>query len=90
MKLNLPNWGKHGITLVGDLIDSNGIFISQKDLEKCTHLKTNFLEYLRVKMCVELYLKKYRQDSPLFFTNPVDQNKWHLYLAITKVPNTFE
>ena len=68
MKLNLPNWSKHGISYVGDLLHSNGILISQKDLEqKYTLLKTNFLEYLHVKMCVELYLKKYREDGPLLF-----------------------
>ena len=57
MELNLPNWSKHGITYAGDLLDSNDIFISEKDFEqKYTLLKTNFPEYLRVKMCVELYL----------------------------------
>ena len=71
IELNLPSWSKHGITYVGDLLDSNGFFISQKDLEqKDTLLKTNFLEYLRVKMCVELYLKKYSDDTRLFFYQP--------------------
>ena len=56
---------------MGDLLHSNGNFISQKELEqKYTLLKTNFLEYLRVKMCVELYLKKYREDGPLLFDQP--------------------
>ena len=68
MDLNLPNWSKHRINYVGDLLHS--IFISQKDLEqKYTLLKTNFLEYLRVKMCVELYFKKY-EDGPLLFDQP--------------------
>ena len=71
IELNLPNWSKHGITYVGDLLDSNGFFISQKDLEqKYTLLKTNFLEYLRVKMCVEPYLKKYSDNTRLFFYQP--------------------
>ena len=55
MELNLPDWSKHGIIFVGDLLHSNGIFISQKDLEqKYILLKTNFLEYLHVKICVEI------------------------------------
>ena len=71
MELNLPNWSKHGISYVGDLLHSNGNFISQKDLEqKYTLLKTNFLEYLRVKICVELYLKRYREEGPLLFYQP--------------------
>ena len=76
MELNLPNWSKHGITYVGDLLDSNGIFISQKDLkQKYTLLITNFLEHLRVKMCVEFYLKNIVKILPYFFTSPVYQNK---------------
>ena len=55
MELNLPDWSKHGIIFVGDLLHSNGIFISQKDLEqKYILLKNNFLEYLHVKICVEI------------------------------------
>ena len=70
-ELNLPKWSKHGISYVGDLLHSNGTLISQKDLEqKYTPLETNFLEYLRVKMCVELYLKKYQGDGPLLFDQP--------------------
>ena len=73
MELSLPNWSKHGITYVGDLLDSNGI--SQKDLEqKYTLLKTNFVEYLRVKMCVELYLKNIVKILPYFY-QPCYQNK---------------
>ena len=69
MELNLPNWSKHGITYVGDLIDSNGIFINQKDLEqKYTLLKTNFLEYLQVKMCVEFILKNIAKILPYFLS----------------------
>ena len=48
--LNLPNWSKKRIIVVGDLLDSKGNIISQTNLEdKYTFLKINFLEYMRIK-----------------------------------------
>ena len=69
--LNLPNWSKQGIIVVGDLLDNRGNIISQTKLEdKYTHLKMNFLEYLRIKSCVESYVKKYKKDGLFYFQQP--------------------
>ena len=69
--LNLPNWSKQGIIVVGDLLDNRGNIISQTKLEdKYTHLKMNFLEYLQIKSCVESYVKKYKKDGLFYFQQP--------------------
>ena len=59
--LYFPKWFKHGIELVGDLIDKDGKFISELELATKFNLTgLNFLEILRLKILINQYLRKTR------------------------------
>ena len=59
--LHFPKWFKHGIELVGDLIDKDGKFISELELASKFNLTgLNVLEILRLKILINQYLRKTR------------------------------
>ena len=48
--LFFPQWFKHGITYIGDLIKNNWSFLSELKIEKIYGFEpTNFLEHFRLK-----------------------------------------
>ena len=62
--LYLAHWYKRGIICVGDIINSNGDFVTQNLLQNVYGIKTNFLEYHRVITCIKGFLAKLRQRCP--------------------------
>ena len=60
--LYFPRWFRSGIISVADMFTANRELLSQKDLEQSYSIKTNYLEYHRVKSCVKVYLFKLKLD----------------------------
>ena len=58
--LYFPIWS--GIISVADMFTENRELLSQKDLEQSYSIKTNYLEYHRVKSCMKVYLSKLKLD----------------------------
>ena len=61
--LYLPDWYNNGIISIADTLLGNGNFVSQNDLKTVYQIKTNFLEYHRVKTCVKNYLNNQKDVS---------------------------
>ena len=59
----LPEWYNKGIISIADMISGNGNLIIQNDLTTGYHIRTNFLEYHRVTVCVKNYLSKQNDIS---------------------------
>ena len=55
--LYFPKWFTKGIYLVGDLIDSNGRFISLENLKEIYRFNPNILEYYRIKALVKTFVE---------------------------------
>ena len=60
--LYFPRWFRSGIISVADMFTANRELLSQKDLEQSYSIKTNYLEYHRVKSCVKVYVSKLKLD----------------------------
>ena len=58
MELYLPQWFNKGIVFVSDLIDSQGKFFSHHDLNSKYSGPYNFLDYHRVRQCVNNFIGK--------------------------------
>ena len=58
IELFLPQWFNKGIIFVIDLIDSQGKFLTYHELMAKYSVHYNFLEYHRVKQCVNNFLGK--------------------------------
>ena len=56
MELYLPQWFNKGIVFVSDLIDSQGKFFSHHDLISKYSGPYNFLDYHRVRQCVNNFI----------------------------------
>ena len=57
--LYFKHWYNNGIIFVGDLLDNNGNIKSMENLSQSYHLANlNFLEYLRIRYHVNMFLSK--------------------------------
>ena len=55
--LYYPAWHKKGLNLVGDIITSDGIVVSQTELNSTYNFKCNSIEYYKIKLLVKKLLK---------------------------------
>ena len=63
-ELFFPKWYNRGIVTVGDIVDVNGNVLEQKDLEKKFDLPSiNILDYYRVKILTNVFVKKHRKED---------------------------
>jgi len=70
--LYLPKWFKKGIFWIGDVIGNNGQVLSKEDISnKYNLMEINFLEYLRVRTSVNLYVKKVKFNNDYSFEQPI-------------------
>ena len=57
--LYYPKWFRHGIEAIGDVIDTNGILITEHKLKNKFNLPCiNFLEMTRLKLLIKKYIQK--------------------------------
>ena len=69
--LYFPKWFKHGITCFGDVLELNGNFMSNKELENRYKLKEkNFLHTLRLKLLLTRFLSNFKLNSPYVCQRP--------------------
>ena len=60
--LYFPTWFRSGKISIVDMFTANRELLSQKQLEQSYSIKTNYLEYHRVKSCMKVYLSKLKLD----------------------------
>ena len=69
--LFFPQWFKHGITYIGDLIKNDWSFLSELEIEKIYGFKpTNFLEHFRLKTLCDSLVKKHKNKESCIFEKP--------------------
>ena len=65
--LYIPKWFQRGILTIGDIVNEQGHVLDQKEIEKKFNLsQINFLLH-RVKICVNIFLGKYRRGDSFNF-----------------------
>ena len=70
--LYFPKWFKRGIITISDILDTEGTFLTIEKLKETYSLdKINQLNYIRVKVLVTKYIKKYHESELLQITKPV-------------------
>ena len=65
-----PHWFNAGICVPLDLIKSDGNILTLDEVAEKYGVNTNFLEYLRVKLCLKTFLSKF-STKPYSFDRPV-------------------
>ena len=53
-------WHKSGISVIGDIINSNFDLLTQEEIERKYNFRTNFLEYLQIKSLCKKYIKNHK------------------------------
>ena len=65
--LYYPVWHKKGINLVGDIINYDGIAVSETELNSTYNFTCNSIEYHRMKLLVNKFLKTKKNGNVFFF-----------------------
>ena len=69
--LYIPKWFQRGILTIGDIVNEQGHVSDQKEIEKKFNLsQINFLGYHRVKICINIFLGRYRKGDSFNFIQP--------------------
>ena len=61
-----PDWFKHGIRIVGDVIDESGVFLTLSELKNLYNFPVNFLNYLTIKHKVQDFIASSKQETAAF------------------------
>ena len=51
-------WYNKNIQYIGDLIDENGLLLTYEQFQIKYNLRTNFIEYMRIRTSVETYIRR--------------------------------
>ena len=81
-KLFSPDWFKHGIHIVGDIININSNILSLLEVKNRYNFPVNFLNYFAIKKLVQKFLDTYQQNNIFNFENPYIP--FHIKTLITK------
>ena len=57
--LFFPKWAKHAISIEGDAITSEGVFLSRKQITQTYNFNVNILKYFRLKSLIKKFISKY-------------------------------
>ena len=52
-------WAKHGISIVGDVSTSEGVFLSEELVAHTYKFNINVVEYFRLKSLIKKFISKY-------------------------------
>ena len=73
--LFLSHWYKKGIIYIGDIVDNDGNILSQNSIStKFDFYNINFLEYFRVRSCLNEFIDKFKKDEYFSFHVPCIPN----------------
>ena len=70
MTLYFPDWYKHNIYLVGDVIDPEGNILSFEDITEKYNFKPNILDYYRLRKLVGIFINKYKDRDTFLYIRP--------------------
>ena len=65
-----PDWYKHGVRIIGDVIDEHGNFMTLSALKHHYNFQINFLNYLTIKQKVQNFIASSQQERVLHFERP--------------------
>ena len=68
MTLYFPDWYKHNIYLVGDVIDPEGNILSFEDITEKYNFKPNISYYYRLRKLVGIFINKYKDRDSFLYT----------------------
>ena len=70
--LHFPNWSKCGILFVSDIVNNNGSILDHNDISHLyPDLKSNFLEYYRLKKQAEAFIQKNKVNNDFDIPRPI-------------------
>ena len=68
--LFFPDWFKHGIYSIGDIIHTNGNTLSLPEMKNRYNFSINFLNYFTVKKVLQNFITLYQQSNTFGFQRP--------------------
>ena len=68
--LFFPDWFKHGIYSIGDIIHTNGNILSLPEMKNRYNFSINFLNYFTVKKVLQNFITLYQQSNTFGFQRP--------------------
>ena len=77
--LFFPKWAKHGISIVGDVITSDGVLLSREQIAQ-TYNYINILEYFRLKSLIKKFISKYSSGG--IFDAPRPHVPFHMQIIL--------
>lgn len=79
-------WFSHGIKVIADLLDINGIFLTQVNLKNKYNISCNFIEHLQIRQAIPL---RWREILTLEKTRLNRDSKYSLLIEIDNIPTNF-
>ena len=80
-----PSWFNKDIVTVGDINDNRGVVFEQNDIQKkFNFLNANFLEYHHIKILVNKFVKKYKDEDMFTYPQPCTLSDHHFNTTWTK------
>ena len=71
-KVYFSSWFNNGIVMMGDIVDSRGNVLEQKDMQKKFNFSNvNFLGYHHIKILVNNFVRNIKISKCLLFRNHV-------------------
>ena len=68
--LYFSTWFKNGIFLIGDIMNEYGQILPIEVLRETYNIKPNILDYHRIKVLVQNYIKKFKTDDLFYYSKP--------------------
>ena len=78
--LFFPKWAKHGISIVGDVITSDGVILSREQIAQTYNFNVNILQYFRLKSLIRKFISKYSNGGT--FDAPRLHVPFHMQIII--------
>ena len=88
--MHLPNWYAKAITIISDLLDDTGSFMSCQQLQvKYEFDNIGFLSFLRVKQNVQKFVMECKIDDTKTLASPFINNHINVIFKSKKVDHDF-
>ena len=68
--LYFSNWFNAGVSLLGDVLDDNGKIESFETLQKTYSINCNILDYCRITLSVQNFVKKFSFEESFNYSRP--------------------
>ena len=68
--LFFPKWAKHGISIVRDVITSEGAILSREQIAQTYKFNVNILKYFRLRSLIKKFISKYSSGGAFDMPRP--------------------